>query len=299
MSVTLESTYLNEPGMEWLTGNLHAHTTESDGSRAPQEVVDDYASRGYAFLMISDHDKLTDPAPLKSHGMVLIPGNEVSAKGPHLLHIGAQARLNPNPDRQQVLDAIKEEGGIAVLNHPNWQEHFNHCPQERLDGWNHYAGIEIYNGVIRRLAGSPLATDRWDRLLGAGRVMWGFANDDSHRPEDVQLAWNVVQAAARTPEAIMEALRKGRFYGSTGVELSALAVHGRTIHLAAPNAERICVVADYGKRIAQIDRCECTYHVPDDLPFRYVRLECYGRGEAMAWTQPIFIKTEKKEDEKK
>ena len=56
MSIELESAYLEDKSIPWLKGNLHAHTTESDGSRPPQEVVDDYAARGYDFLMISDHD---------------------------------------------------------------------------------------------------------------------------------------------------------------------------------------------------------------------------------------------------
>src|ERR1035437_3690271 len=124
MSVKLEITYLN-PHAPWLKGNLHTHTTESDGRRPPQEVADDYAARGYDFLMLSDHDKLTHPSRVESHGMVMIPGNEISAKGPHLLHINAKTLIPPLEDRQQVIDAINAEQSYAVLNHPNWQEHFN------------------------------------------------------------------------------------------------------------------------------------------------------------------------------
>ncbi|MCZ7646374.1 MAG: CehA/McbA family metallohydrolase [Planctomycetota bacterium] len=290
MPLTLESPYSNEESVSWMRGNLHAHSTESDGSRPPQEVIDDYAARGYDFMMLSDHDKLTDPSVLKGRGMVLIPGNEVSAQGPHLLHINAETQIPPNPDRQQVLEAIADAAGLAVLNHPNWQKHFNHCPQERLEALQGYVGIEIYNGVIRRLEGSPLATDRWDRLLSSGRKIWGFANDDSHRPEDVELAWNVVQCSNRTVAAVVDALKYGRFYASTGVTLERIAVHGRTIHIAAPNASRIVVSVDHGKRIAHADSTDLTFHVPDDAPYTYVRLECYGAGEAMAWTQPIYVK---------
>ena len=74
MPTSIESPYDNNSKL-WLKGNLHAHTTESDGKRSPQAVVNDYAARGYDFLMISDHDKLTDPAKLDARGMTLIPGN--------------------------------------------------------------------------------------------------------------------------------------------------------------------------------------------------------------------------------
>lgn len=289
MPLTLENPYA-EPGTPWLKGNLHTHTTESDGSRAPQEVIDDYAARGYDFLMLSDHDKLTAPELFKDHGMVMVPGNEVSAKGPHLLHVNAQSRLEPLEDRQQVIGAInKEKGGFAVINHPNWQEHFNHCPQEKLQAWEGYLGIEVYNGVIRRLAGSPLASDRWDMLLHQGRKVWGFANDDSHRPEDVELAWNVVQSKQRTLKGVLEAFTAGRFYGSTGVDIETIAVHGRTIHVSAPNAQRMVVVGNAGKRETHVDAPEITYHVPEETKNRYLRIECYGPGEALAWTQPFWV----------
>ena len=285
----LENPYLDQ-STPFLKGNLHAHTTESDGKRSPQDVVDDYAARGYDFLMISDHDKLTHPSRVDGRGMVMIPGNEISAKGPHLLHINAKTLIPPQEDRQKVIDAINEEKSYAVLNHPNWQDHFNHCPQEKLDAWKGYIGIEVYNGVIRRLTGSPLATDRWDRLLGAGRRMWGFANDDSHDDIDVELAWNMVQAKSRTVEGVVSAMVAGSFYGTTGIILDRIEVQGRTIHVSSKNAERMVVVSDFGKRECQIDRGELTFHVPPDKGYSYLRVEAYGGPEQMAWTQPFFIK---------
>lgn len=290
MALTLESPYSDDAGLAWLKGNLHTHTTESDGSRAPQEVVDDYAARGYDFLMVSDHDKLIDPKALKGRGMILIPGNEISAKGPHLLHINAKVHIPPDEDRQKILDAIAKDKALAVLNHPNWQEHFNHCPHEKLELWTGYVGLEVYNGVITRLAGSPWAFDRWDKLLAKGRRLWGFANDDSHAPQDVELGWNVVQTGKHTVAGIVDGLARGRFYGSTGVAIRRISAHGRTVHVATQNAERLAVVADYGKRIAQADARELTFHVPDAAPYTYVRVECYGAGERAAWTQPFFIK---------
>ena len=289
MPLSLESPYLDTK-TPWLKGNLHAHTTESDGRRPPQEVVDDYAARGYDFLMISDHDKLVPPESVNARGMVLIPGNEVTAKGPHLLHINAKSFIPPQEDRQKILDAIVEEQSIAVINHPNWEDNFNHCPQEKLAAWKNYAGIEIFNGVIRRLTGSPLATDRWDRLLGAGRRVWGFANDDSHQDFDVELGWNVVRAKDRSANSIVAALAAGSFYASTGIAIERVEAHGRTLHVKAPNAERMVVVANLGRRIHQLDGNEVTYHLPYDCGYSYIRVECYGGAEKTAWTQPFFVK---------
>ena len=42
--------------MAFLKGNLHAHTTFSDGVRSPQALIEEYESRGYDFLAITDHE---------------------------------------------------------------------------------------------------------------------------------------------------------------------------------------------------------------------------------------------------
>ena len=63
----------------WLRGNLHTHTLESDGDSTPAEVVQWYASHGYDFLAITDHDKIT---VIASDAIVLIPGEEVTDRLP-------------------------------------------------------------------------------------------------------------------------------------------------------------------------------------------------------------------------
>ena len=288
MVIHIRTPYRNEP-LHWLKGNLHTHTGCSDGPRTPQGMIDEYAVRGFDFLMISDHDRLTDVSDLDARGMTLIPGNEISANGPHLLHVGARTQLQPDADRQSVIDVIAAEEGLAILCHPNWESHFNHCPQEDLQRWTGYTGIEIYNGVITWLEGSPMATDRWDRLLGAGRKVWGFANDDCHRIMDIGVAWNVVQSGERDAASIVNALREGRFYASTGVTIDRIRAFGDTIAVQTQNAQRIIAYSDYGRRRALVDARAMTFTIPDDAEYTYIRFECWGRPQEFAWTQPFFI----------
>ena len=44
-----------------LKGNLHAHSTCSDGRLTPREVVEAYAGLGYDFIALTDHDHLFRP----------------------------------------------------------------------------------------------------------------------------------------------------------------------------------------------------------------------------------------------
>ncbi len=286
----LEHPYHDLAGGRWLRGNLHTHTDRSDGRRPPQQVLDDYAARGYGFLMVSDHDVFTsaqDYAQWHSRGMILIPGNEVTAGGPHMLHVDADRLVPPHPDRQQVIDDVNASRGFVVVNHPNWEKQFDHCSIDLLRQWTGYAGMEIYNGTIGRLHGSPYATGKWDMLLAEGRRVWGFANDDSHLPDaDVALGWNVAYVTDPTPAGVVEALRRGRFYCSTGVEISELRVAGGRIRIATRNARRIVALKDTAQRFAVADADAIEVDYPAGA--RYVRFECWGDGEQFAWTQPFW-----------
>lgn len=289
MAVKIVSPYVNGP-VSWLRGNLHAHTTNSDGARAPQEAVLAYAKLGYDFLMLSDHDFITQPGTFDHHGLVMIPGYEVTADGPHILHVNAGARIDPHADRQRVVREIAAQGGgLSIFCHPNRDRLYCHCQQELLEQTMGYTGIEIYNGVTRRSEGAPQATERWDRVLGQGRKVWGFANDDSHVAVDDGVAWNMVQCDSRAPGDIVQAMRQGRFYASTGVVVESIIVEENRINVVAPNAERIIAYGDYGRRIATFDGPSMLLTVPETAPVSYVRFECHGPGDDMAWLQPVFL----------
>ncbi len=288
MSIRIETTYSPE-AVPWLKGNLHTHTTNSDGSLPPQETVDAYAALGHDFLMLSDHDRFTDPDELDGRGMTLVPGVEVTRDGPHVVHVGTRTCIEPTPDRQQVLDAIAADQGFGIMAHPNWEAHFNHCPQEKLEEWQGYAGIEICNGVCFIAPGSGYALDRWDQLLGKGRRVWGYGNDDTHSPDQMGAAWNVVQSPSRDANAIVDALRTGRFYVSTGVEIDCVRVSGRTIGIRTKNAQSIAAYGDFYARVAVVDGAEIQFTLAEDSELSYVRFECHGPGMTGAWTQPFFI----------
>lgn len=294
--------YDNLSGGQWLKGNLHAHSTQSDGTADPQTVIANYAALGHDFLMLSDHETLTSEQDYRQwddKGLILIPGLEIGG-GPHLLYVDADRALAPETCRQDILNRIQalaaERGrGFAVMNHPNWQSRFNHASIEQLQEWVGYAGIEIHNGVIGRLDGSVLAVDKWDLLLSSGRRVWGYANDDSHRgASESGLGWNVAYVHDPSARGVAEALQNGRCYASTGVVIHSIQVNGSRIRIETENADRIVALRDVGKRIAVTDRNWIETDVPAEAT--YVRFECWGRGEAMAWTQPFFVQHETQPD---
>ncbi len=294
MAVSIQNPYYEGPGAVWLKGNLHTHSTRSDGALPPQETIEKYIERGYDFLMLSDHDTMGEPEKLHGNGMLLIRGNEVSAGGPHVLHVGATRKIEPSADRQQVIDAINADGGLAILCHPNWQEHFNHYTYEKLLELKNYAGIEILNGTCLRLAGEARATDKWDRVLATGRMIWGYGNDDMHKEYEQSLAWTVVRAKERSVPAVVGALKSGSCYVSSGVEIQQIQCTDGVLHVFAPNAQAMAVFGDHGARLHYQLGNEVYFDVTE-RPHSYVRVECYGMGGQMAWTQPFVIRGGKAE----
>ncbi len=270
-------------------GNLHTHTTNSDGSLTPQKAVDLYAGMDYHFLMLSDHDHITKTDTLDHRGMTLISGYEITAEGSHVLHVQADRLLARTPNRQPMINAINAQGGLAIMNHPNWGENFIHCPQRELEQLQGYIGLEIYNGVSERAEGAALATDRWDMLLSQRRRVWGFGNDDMHEAEDSGITWNMVFAEDASAPSLLKAIRMGNFYVSTGVKIENIRVEGKRLEIESADTQCYRVVRDHGGILDTVEGSKLTYEPPDIYPLSYIRVECYGAGTRMAWTQPFWV----------
>jgi len=120
--------------------------------------------------------------------------------------------------------------------------------------------------------------------------VWGFANDDHHAAGDIALGWNMVWAADRSILSVTDALRNGSFYASTGVRITNITVDGMTIRIETENARKIAALRNTASRFAVTDSTTLEVTVPDDA--QYVRFECWGDGEANAWTHPFFVITD-------
>ena len=61
------------PG-QWYKGNLHSHTTNSDGHLTPAQAVALFRQYGYTFFWPGEPDPYTDPrAPLDPEAFYLFP----------------------------------------------------------------------------------------------------------------------------------------------------------------------------------------------------------------------------------
>ncbi|GIV16729.1 MAG: phosphotransferase [Armatimonadota bacterium] len=271
----------------WLRGNLHAHTTLSDGELSPDDTIDAFIRRGYDFVALTDHDAIANPNEVHFPQILIFPGVEHSAQQ-HILRVNVASTLPHDLSYQSVIDLTLQEGGLVILNHPNWGENLDHWRDSQLLHLERYHGIEIYNNVIEYLEGSPYALDRWDRLLSEGKQVWGYANEDTHRAFQIGSAWNAVNVRERSKEAVLEALKEGRFYASTGVVMEEIVVENDYYRIRAANARELRLITLGGQVVERVSGGHATFSLGRVI--MYARVEAIGEGQARAWTQPVFLK---------
>jgi hypothetical protein len=298
----------------WYKGNTHAHTLESDGDSTPDEVTRWYKDQGYQFLVLSDHNVLVGIEALSRQFAVpeqflKVTGEEVTdafAKKP--LHINGLnvSRLVESRHGTSVLDtlqrnvdAIRDARGVPHVNHPNFGWAITPDELQRLE---RYGLLEIFNGhpLVNNLGGgdAPGMEDVWDRLLRAGRRVYGIAVDDAHyfkRPWDPRApkpgqGWVVVRAPRLEAAALMASLEAGEFYASTGVafeeygaDATAIAVRVRPL---GDTRYRISLVGPAGV-IEAVDGP--TARFPLSGRRGYARLVVEDSNGGKAWGQPVFL----------
>lgn len=179
--------------MPLLRGNLHAHTTFSDGVRTPAALVAEYEERGYDFLAITDHhdhDNLVEPAY----------EDALQALAPRLL-LFRGIELSHHRFAQHVGRVDGDRETLWVLNHParyrlTVDETLDRIAEIRRGGWPLDA-IEVTDtGHYRPLYDTPEIP------------LVKIATDDAHRPPHFGRAWVEVDAP-RGRDAIIRAIRAG------------------------------------------------------------------------------------------
>jgi hypothetical protein len=298
----------------WYKGNTHTHTLNSDGDSTPDDVAKWYREHGYRFLVLSDHNVLTNPDGLNavlgaSEQFLLIKGEEVTDRfGDKPIHVNA---LEPSqvvdPQHgssvldvmQRTVDAIRKGGGVPHINHPNFGWAMTAAD---LQAAQNYRLFEIYNGhhQVNNLGGGgvPGMEEVWDRLLSSGKVIYGLADDDAHvfkQPGNPNVpgpgrGWVFVRAERLAPRAIVDALERGDFYASTGVELSDYQATARGITITVKNDPyskyRVQFIGRSGAILGEANASPAVYEFKGDE--LYVRAKVIESNGKLAWTQPVW-----------
>ncbi|WP_035920656.1 hypothetical protein [Frankia sp. QA3] len=242
--MNLDSPYSTLDEGHWYKGSLHVHSKHAEvypggpQGRPRPEILHDYRNNGHDFVMFSEQNVYTtqadiDAEQLNAYGVLVIPGAELDehcvTTHQHLGHV------NPSESEHVTMPASLPEivecarvdaDSLVVLLHPTYPGTL------RIRDCVGVNALEIVNGWYLQRPDphhSPFAFDHWDRLLQDGERIWGVAGDCSVVAAGANKAWIVACAADLTVDSIVNAVRDGRFYASTGVTINTIGVAGMDV----------------------------------------------------------------------
>jgi hypothetical protein len=281
---------------QWYKAALHSHTTHSDGSISPKDLVDWYRVRGYDILTIADHHHVTDTRDFSTKDFLMLPGVEWDGGSVeegtfyHILLVDVQEprEMPRNVSLQEAVRAARASGALVFAAHPYWSGQTG----RQLAAVEGLTGLEVYNDVCRILQGLGSAAVHWDELLAQRRLLWGLGVDDIHDPElEGDGGWTWIKAPALTRPAIRQALEQGAFYASSGPIIHDISVQDGTVEVRCSPVVSIGFMATafHGKAI-QATPGETIQEAHYALKGNegYLRVECTDAAGRRAWSNPLI-----------
>lgn len=281
----------------WYKGNLHMHTLCSDGLLSPEEAVKLYQDAGYDFVALTDH-WVQNECKSSDHFLILNgcewdTGDMIDHPVFHIVGVGMESPVTLNHSRsmppQEIIDAINEANGLAILAHPAWSVT---NPSDCL-GLRGLCGVEIFNSVSGlpwngRRSDSSLYFDLW---AAQGKLFRCMAADDSHHYNGEQgRAFIMVNAPDLSVSSIKKSLHAGDFYASQGPLFQSVRIHNGVVEVRCSDVETIVFYSNTvwcGDRVADGGVNSAAYQIkPTD---KYVRIELIDRDGHMAWSSPFAV----------
>jgi len=290
-------------GKPFFKGNLHCHTTLSDGRLAPEEAKQFYRERGYDFLTLTDHRRFSDSTHMED-GMLILSGMEADYNLPnevvHLVCFGWKDSLReepgmPNPGNlQQCIDLTRKHGGRVILAHPAWSLN----TLATMSGLRGISAAEIYNSTstVPWNGNRADSSTQIDIAASHGTFFNLVASDDSHRYNgEAGKSFTMIQADVLTRESLLEAFDAGRFYCSQGPAFEQISVEDGVISVQCSPVEHIVF---YSNIASSRERCQSGHGITSgvyhalDLPGRtdaFVRIQLIDSEGRSAWSNPIIF----------
>jgi hypothetical protein len=273
------------------------------------------------FLLIPG-EEVTDKISAATPGTVTPGERDLESRE---VHIGAlnirqvvapQGGASVSDTIQRNVDAVRAAGGIPIVNHPNflWS-----ITADDLKKVHNVVLFEVFNGHMQSHnlggGGRPSVEEIWDDVLSSGVRLYGVAGDDAHAFQHLGLpnamsapgrGWIMVRAERLTAAALLDAMERGDFYATTGVELADYQASPRrisvTIKPISRSKYRVVFIGKGGRVLKDVPVDPVitaragplnptvqpvVYDVAGDEG--YVRAKVIESNGMVAWTQPMMV----------
>ncbi|TAK26300.1 MAG: phosphotransferase [Chloroflexota bacterium] len=285
-------------------GNLHTHSTRSDGALPPPEVIAAYRDHGYDFLSLTDHFleqygyPMVDTREYRRDGFTTIIGAELHAPALangerwHILAVGLPLDFAiPTADERgpALARRARVAGAFVAIAHPYWynlttEDAISLDAAHAVEIWNTGCGVEVDRG------------DSWymsDLLNERGIRLTACATDDAHfKATDYRGGWVQVRSESLEPDALVAALKAGHYYSSRGPEIRDVRFDGDHIGVESSPAATIIVHGRGAKneRVVSKDGTLTSARLPlTKFVNSYCRVIVVDAAGRHAWTNPIWL----------
>jgi hypothetical protein len=288
-------------------GNLHTHSTISDGALPLEQVCSVYREAGYDFLAVTDHFmeqywyKIADTTSLRTEAFTTIIGAELHTGKTelghlwHILAVGLPLDFAPNLPNEtgpEIAARALRAGAFVAAPHPAWYG----LTEADVVSLGDIHAIEVYNATSCDYNDRPDSVYMLDLMLMRGRRYSSCATDDAHFKDeryDALRGWVQVKSEHNEPQALVDALKAGSYYSSTGPKIHDIRIGsgGDTISVYCSPAERVFLTG-YGSKALQvhghgIHHAEFSLKAFKSSP--YVRVTVRDCRGGRAWSNAIWL----------
>ena len=297
------------PGRFW-RGNLHTHSTRSDGVLAPAEVCQRYKSQGYDFIALTDHFvgrydyPITPTQEFRDGSFTTLLGAELHSGAMengelwHILAVGLPEDFTPPnapdfrpvPDQEtgpEIAARARAAGAFVAVAHPEWSG-LTTTDAASIEAAH---AIEVYNHGCAISCDRPHGFYTLDQLLSQGRSLALCATDDAHFYEPDHFGgWVMVKAEENTPAALLQALKAGHHYSSTGPELRDIEWTATDVTVQCSAVETVIVQGQGSAAISVHGPSMTRACIPLERfsNSRWLRVTVIDRAGRRAWANPYL-----------
>lgn len=298
-------------------GNLHCHSTNSDGKLSVDELVTMYRKQGYHFLCFSEHDLYTDyRTEYCDENFILLPGLEASAilldennpkirKKVHHIHgiLGTQEMQKKSEIQglnhmeflkprvfsgtwegakvcQDLINDLIGRGYVTIYNHPIWSR----VRTEEFIYSEGLCGIEIFNYNTVNESGTGYDINSYDQMLRDGKQIFGFASDDNHNEGQFPDSFGgfiMVKALELSHDEIMKSIMNGNFYASSGPVIHSWDYKDAIVQVECSPVERINFIVGNYVNAGMTCMAENEKDSITSAQYRLTGMESYIRAECI------------------
>lgn len=219
----------------------------------------------------------------------------VNDKNKDLIHYDGEYERKYSVDEiNRMIKIANDSGFIVSYNHPTWS--LENATQYL--NYDNLFAVEIYNHSCT-VTGTPNDESVFEDMLRAGKKIYCTCCDDAHNYHDFSSphndsfgGWVCINAEKLEYSEIMNALKNGDFYASTGPEIFSLELDGDKVRIKTSPCSKICLLTD-GRRkgavLAENGKTVCEAEFTLNEQDKFFRLRIEDEKGKKAYTQAYYV----------